>query len=98
MISSPLVLGIIFLAAALFFCTLAFIMGRPEAVKKTPLFKPSSFIFYLIGCLTFATGILFVTMRNELSKQAIQIIALVYLIILIVIFFIFIQMMGSKKK
>ncbi len=98
MISSPLVLGIIFLTVALIFCTTAFFMGRPEAVKKTPLFKPSSFIFYLIGSLTFATGILFITLRNELSKQAIQVMALAYLIILIGIFFVFIQMMGNKKK
>jgi len=98
MTGSPLFLGIIFLTVAFFFCATAFFMGRPESVKKTPLFKPSSFIFYLIGALTFATGIIFLTLKNELSKHAVQLIALFYLILLVVIFFVFIQLMGNKKK
>lgn len=97
MIHSTLTFGIVFLIASVFFCAAAFFIGRPESVKKASLCRQASFIFYLIGAVTFACGILFISLRNYLTKTAVQAIALIYLFLLIIIIFVFINMMGTKK-
>ena len=93
-----IVLGIVFLIVGLTFCGVAMFLGRPESVKKTPLYKPSSVIFYLIGALTFAVGLVMLIFSRELTKAGVQICALVYLALLTVIFSIFTHMIKDMNK
>ena len=94
-----IILGIVFLIVGLAFCAIAMYLGRPESVKKAPIYKPSSVIFYLIGALTFAVGLVMLIFSKELTKAGIQICALIYLLVLTVIFSIFTYMIkGIDKK
>ncbi len=91
--------GIVFIIIGLIACGVAFYLGRPESVKKTPIAKPSSIIFYIIGALTFVTGLLFLIFSKNLTKKAFQIFVLIYLGGLTVLLCIYTALIktGAKK-
>ena len=94
-----IILGIIFIVMGLAFCGVAMYLGRPESVKKASIYKPSSVIFYSIGALTFAVGLVILIFAREISKSGIQLCALIYLALLTVIFSVFTHMIkGIDKK
>ncbi len=95
---SRILLGAIaFMIAGIAFCSVAFYLKRPESVKKAPLSATAGTIFYIIGALTFITGLMALLFRNEVSKTVIEVFFLIYLIALTVIFFVFYSMMNTKK-
>ena len=91
--------GIMFILIGLVSCGVAFYLGRPESVKKAPISKPSSIIFYIIGALTFVTGLLFLIFSKEMEKNTFQIFVLIYLGCLTVLLCIFTGLIkkGAKK-
>ena len=81
--------AVVFLLAGSLFLTAGIILRNPERVKKTPLFKPAGFIFYLTGAVTIVYGILALCFKNELTRNAVGFFALIYLIFITVIFSVF---------
>ena len=92
-----LIASAFFIAAGLLFLTAAFFLRRPARVKNVPLCKPAGLIFYIIGAVTEAYGILAVVFRNELTKNAVQIFALVYLVFITAAFIFFYASIKVKK-
>lgn len=90
--------GIIFLIVGLIFCGVAFYLGRSESVKKTPIAKPCSFIFYIIGALTFAIGLLFLVLSSEFTKKAFQLTVIIYLACITILLFIFTRLIKGGQK
>ena len=92
--------GIIFIVIGLVACGTAVFLGRPESVKKAPISKASSVIFYIIGALTFVMGLLFLIFSKDLTKKAFQIMLIAYLACLTILLFIYTSLIktGAKKK
>ena len=77
-------------------CITAFFMSSPERIKKTPIFKGAGFIFYVIGILTLAYGILGLCFYKTVSRLTVALFALIYLIVLIIMFIIFYMLIGDS--
>ena len=90
--------AVVFLFAGALFLTAGIVLRNPERVKKTPLFKPAGFIFYLTGVITIVYGVLALCFKSELTKTAVQAFALIYLIFITVIFAVFYVLISKGDK
>lgn len=93
-----IIFGILFLIVGLAACAVAFYLGRPESVKKSSIAKASSKIFYVIGALTFITGLMLLIFSNEMTKKAFQLIIIFYLFCVTVLLFIYTKLIKNGEK
>lgn len=90
--------GIVFILMGLVSCGIAFYLGRPESIKKAPISKPSSKIFYLIGALTFALGLILIIFANDFTKKAFQLSVIIYLACLTILLFVYTRLIKRSSK
>ena len=90
--------GFVFMVMGTMFCGVAFYLKSPKFLEKAPIGKIAGTIFYIIGALTFVTGMLAVIFYKDVEKSFIQAGFLAYLIFLTIILFIFVSLLKDTNR
>lgn len=89
--------GIVFVAAGILFCAVAFFLSLPKSVEKAAVSGPAGKIFYIIGALTFVSGILALIFKDSVSRLAAEFFAVAYLAALTVLISVFSFMLKTER-
>ncbi|MBO4319906.1 MAG: hypothetical protein J5857_05500 [Treponema sp.] len=89
--------GIVFILVGLAFCGAAVYLSKNSASKKSPISKPGSVIFYIIGAMTLVMGVLALVFGSELTKSMVRLACFIYLVALVVLFAVFCSMLKVKN-
>ena len=93
-----LISGIVFMAVGLLFCGIACYLKSPSSVQKAPLGRIAGTIFYIIGAITLASGLVAVLFRKEATKTAVQAGFLVYLVLLTALCCVFVALVKDGTR
>ncbi len=77
---------------------LAAYLKSPSSVQKAPISKIAGTIFYIMGALTLASGLVTVVLHNELTKTVLQAGFLAYLVLLTALCCVFVALVKDGTR
>lgn len=96
--SKILIASVTFIIVGIIFFAIAIYMKFSKSANQIKIYKSASLIFYIIGIGTFILGIIFLVLKNQISKLTFELIVLFYLIFITVNFSVFTFLIKGNKN